>query len=111
IDGPVALVAHTLANLLAYLRYFTHAYVCVESAAVLAKADSAVDAEGAVAGLDRSSSAFLHRQVPPAGAGRGIAVHKTANRSVQQLVHGRVERLALDIPQRHVERAEGVDLL
>ncbi len=40
-----------------------------------------------------------------------ITLHVVARGTVQQVIHGQLRRLALDVPQRHVERALRVDLL
>src|SRR6185295_20325443 len=44
-------------------------------------------------------------------AARGVALAVVTRRSAEQLVHRHAERLALDVPEREVERAERVRLL
>ena len=44
-------------------------------------------------------------------AAGGVALAVVARDAAEQFVHGQAERLALDVPQREIQRAEGVRLL
>ena len=94
--------------------------VCVEYAA--GRRVAGAHAERPVPGFHRFLRALLQAQSLRPGAARaaapaarappgGVAFAVIADGAAQQLVHGQAERLALDVPQRHVERAQRVDLL
>ena len=109
IDAPVALVSHALADFFTQLGDFADTLVRVEGT-LAAEPDTPVHTKCPVAGGDRRGGALFDRQVLGADAGRDVTVYVTSHRAGEQLVQGRAQGLAFDIPQRHIEGALRVDL-
>ena len=71
------------------------------------------EAEGAIAGCDRGMSAFLDAHaLRDAGnnAGRVVTLAIVAHHAAQQFMHRQVLNFSLDVPQRKIERADGMGL-
>src|ERR1041385_8190853 len=102
VDAPVAVFAYSFARLRAIFVELIDTLVRVIGRA-LAKA-RCIHAEGAEAGLHRGTGALLDRSRKSiAGV---ITLHVIARHAAKERVYRRAERLAPDVPQRHVERAE-----
>ncbi len=68
-----------------------------------------IQAEGTIACVDHRSRALLEGIAAAHAAGH-IAFAVLARQAAQEDMHGQAQGLTLDIPQRQVERAEGVYL-
>ncbi len=115
VDAPVAVGAHRVAYVAAVL---------FDAADHRAGVEDRPDRHVARAHAKRPVAGF-HRRVSPlfqaeGGVGRGtrrsraagrVALAVVARQAAEQLVHRQAERLALDVPQREIEGAEGVGLL
>jgi hypothetical protein len=114
VDAPVAVRPDALAYFLALLR---------DAADHLARVVGAADrhvggahAECAVAGVHRRLRPIAQRHRSGAAAGRphaggAVALAVIAHRAAEDLVHRQTQRLALDVPEREIHRADGVNLL
>ena len=115
VDAPVAVRADALAHLLALL--FHPAY---GRSRVVHAADRHLGrrhAERAISGFHRGAGAFLQtqsgtgRRAGRSGATGRVALAVVTRAPAEQLVHRQPERLALDVPEREVQGAQGVGLL
>jgi hypothetical protein len=104
--GPVGVFAHAFADLPAVFDGLAHRGPRVEDAAVGVRHRGA---EGAEAGFNAGVRGLL--DVTFARESGGVALHVVASESAQQFVDGHAQRFAFDVPQRHVERAQGVQFL
>ncbi len=115
VDAPVAVRAHALAHVLAFLFHPAH-----HRARVVDAADRNIarrHTECAIPGFHRGTGALLEAQ-PGArrrpcrrGAPSRIALAVVARRSAEQFVHRNAEGFSLDVPQREVQRPERVRFL
>ncbi len=110
VDAPVAVRADAFADFLAGGRDEPHAFVRVVDV-VDNRAAARVGAERAIAGFHHRARPVAQRESGARNAARRIALAVVADGAAEHLVHGHAERFALDVPEREVERAHGVDLL
>ena len=107
VDAPVAVRSDALPRLAALLDHAAHGVVRVVDAADRHVAGA--HAEGAIAGVHRRLGAIGERPRLAVRAGqdggRAVALAEVADAAAEQLVHRQAERLALDVPERHVHRA------
>ena len=107
VDGPVAILADSIADLLAHLeRLVDHLAVVIALAAV--GSVGAVKAEGAVTELDTGSRG-LAKASRTREPGR-VALDVISREPAQQLIGRYAKSLALDIKQCEIESPEGVNL-
>ncbi len=117
VDAPVAVLADAFARLAAVLRRCgattLAGVVDVADAARRPRPSGTRDSRPRWSARARSFRLSLRvgRHAGRTDAAGGVALAVVARRAAEQLVHGHAERLALDVPQRQVERAERVDLL
>ena len=116
VDAPVAVGPHGLPDVAAVLLDAAHDGAGVEHRANRHVAGP--HAERAVPGLHRRSRALLQAErcgvrygAGGTRAAGGVALAVVTRGAAEQFVHGQAERLALDVPQGEIQRAEGVRLL
>src|SRR5260370_16405603 len=107
VDQAIAGRADTLADLLAVAVKLVDALAGVVD--VGSSKARGIQAEGTIACVDHRSRALLEGIAAAHAAGH-IAFAVLARQAAQEDMHGQAQRLTLDIPQRQVERAEGVYL-
>src|SRR5262249_20322642 len=106
INGPVAVFADAFANLAALLDGSAHRGVRVEDAAGTIGDGGAQRAE---AGFDTGMRGLF--QVAFAREAGGVAFDMVMSEAAKQFIDRHAEGFALDVPQRHIESAERMQLL
>src|SRR5258706_9266969 len=107
IDQPIAVRADTFADLVAIAVKLVDALAGVVD--VASPEAGSIQTEGAIARSDHRAGTLLKRRAAAHAAG-DIAFAVLARQAAQQDMHGQAQGLTLDIPQRQVERSEGVYL-
>ena len=109
IDREVAVGTHPFACRAAIGRDLDDALAGVVRAGASGEA-CGVEPEVAPPGLHAGGRSLLDRGATPAERG-GVALQIVAGHPAEEFVHRHIQRLALQIPQRQIERAHGVQPL
>src|SRR5580693_259164 len=104
VDAEIAVPADAVASLGAIVKNLEDALAGVVDG-VAAPLGCGVQAKRTVAGFDGKSGALFH-----AHAGRVVALAVIADRSAEDFMDRQLQHFAADVPQREIERTEGVFL-
>src|SRR5688572_27050276 len=117
VDEPVAVFSDSNSDVFAVLRHLPNALVSIEDGTGQGSGfghrtarghAGRIDTERAMSRLNRSSRPLLQLSAGPSAS--EIAFEEGPVHAADEIVHRHSERLPFDIPQREIERAEGVNL-
>ena len=109
INAPIAVLSHAFARLNAFVVKLIQLLARIEGG--IRRSIRRAHAESAITGGNGSGGALLHAHAgldSGNDAGGVVALAVIPHHAAQDFVHGQFQHLAFDIPQRQIERAEGM---